>query len=206
MNVLLLERDRGTSMGNGSIIITVGELRSTENVRCTIMIRFVYEIYLLHATPYVQMFRRIYDLKRVSRINCTIFPQYLEENSSFTTYFDKLIIHIVLSQPPNAMYLPGIKVSDDIVSLCGDGPAWKFPYPELLQHTAFQNKFIRMQTLWYKWSFATVLILELSKLAIHLLKAMEQRFIYELFHGSACDTKGFAWFTPLFWFWYDRLC
>ena len=35
---------------------------------------------------------------------------------------------------------------------------------------------------------------------------MEQRFIYELFHGSACDTKGSAWFTPLFWFWYDMLC
>ena len=51
-----------------------------------------------------------------------------------------------------------------------------------------------------------VLILELSKSAIHLLKAMEQRFIYELFHGSACDTKGSAWFTLLFWFWYDRLC
>ena len=181
MNVLLLERDRGTSMGNGSIIITVGELRSTENVRCTIMIRFVYEfatLYLLHATPYVQMFRRIYDLKRVSRINCTIFPRYLEENSSFTTYFDKLIIHMVLSQPPNAMYLPGIKVSDDIVSLYGDGPAWKCPHPELLQHTAFQNKFIRMQTLWYKWSFATVLILELSKLAIHLLKAFVGATLY----------------------------
>ena len=50
-----------------------------------------------------------------------------------------------------------------------------------------------------------VLLLELSKLAIRLLKAMEQRFIYELFHGSACNTKGYAWFTPLFLFWYDRL-
>ena len=51
-----------------------------------------------------------------------------------------------------------------------------------------------------------VLLLESSKLAIHLLKTMEHRFIYELFHGSACDMMGSAWFTPLFWFWYDRLC
>ena len=74
------------------------------------MIRFVYEyatLYLLHATPYVQMLRCIYDLKRVSRIYYTIFPRYLEEKSSFTTYLDKPIIHIVLLQPPNTMYLPG---------------------------------------------------------------------------------------------------
>ena len=51
-----------------------------------------------------------------------------------------------------------------------------------------------------------VLLLESSKLIIHLLKAMEHRFIYELFNGSACDTKGSASFTLLFWFWYDRLC
>ena len=129
---------------------TVGELCSTENVRCTIMIRFVYEyatLYLLHATPYVQMLRRNYDLKRVSRINYTIFPRYLEENSSFTTYLGKFIIHIAMLQPPNTMYLPAIKVSDDIVSLCGDGPAWKCPDAELLHHTAFQSKFMRMQTL-----------------------------------------------------------
>ena len=130
--------------------ITVGELRFTENARCTIMIRFVYEyatLYLLHATPCVQMLRRIYDLKRVSPINNTIFPRYLEENSSFTTYFGKLIVHIVLLQPPNTMYLPGIKVSDDIVRLCGDGPAWKCPDAELLHHTAFQTKLMRMQAL-----------------------------------------------------------
>ena len=98
---------------------TVGELRSTENARCTIMMRFVYEyatLYLLHATPYVRMLRRIYDPKRVSRINYTIFPRYLEEDSSFTTYLGQLIIHIVLLQLPNTMYLPGIEVSDDIVS------------------------------------------------------------------------------------------
>ena len=98
---------------------TVGELRSTENARCTIMMRFVYEyatLYLLHATPYVRMLRRIYDPKRVSRINYTIFPRYLEEYSSFTTYLGQLIIHIVLLQRPNTMYLPGIEVSDDIVS------------------------------------------------------------------------------------------
>ena len=29
------------------------------------------------------------------------------------------------------MYLPGIEVSDDIVSLCGDGPTWKSPDAEL---------------------------------------------------------------------------
>ena len=83
------------------------------------------------------MLRRIYDPKRVSRINYTIFPRYLEGNSSFTTYLGKFIIHIVLWQPPNTMYLPGIKVSDDIVSLCGDGPAWKCLDAELLHHIAF---------------------------------------------------------------------
>ena len=145
----------GIKTGSGGVRCTnargtVGELRSTENVRCTIMIRFVYEnatVYLLHATPYVQMIRRIYDLKRVSRINYTIFPRYLEENSSFTTCLGELIIHIVLLQPPNTMYLPGIKVSDDIVSFCIDGPAWKCPDAELLHHIAFQNKFMKMQTL-----------------------------------------------------------
>ena len=48
------------------------------------------------------------------------------------------------------MYLPGIEVSDDIVSLCGDGPAWKSPDAELLQHTSFLNKFMKTQTLYYK--------------------------------------------------------
>ena len=122
----------------------------TENARCTIMIRCVYEYatcYLLHATPHVRMLRRIYDPKRISCINYTIFPRYLEENSSFTTYLSKLINDIVLLQLPNTMYLPGIEVSDDIVSLCGDGPTWKCPDAELLHHSAFQNKFIRMQTL-----------------------------------------------------------
>ena len=46
--------------------------------------------------------------------------------------------------------------------------------------------------------YSYVLLLELSKLVIHLLKAMEHRFIFELFHRSACDTKGSAWFTSLF--------
>ena len=55
-----------------------------------------------------------------------------------------------------------------------------------------------------RWIY--VLLLESSKLVIQLLKAMEHRFIYELFSGSACDTMGSALFTPLFWFWYDRLC
>ena len=58
--------------------ITVAELRSTENARCTITIRFVYEyatLYLLHAIPYVRMLRRVYDPKRVSPINYTIFPR-----------------------------------------------------------------------------------------------------------------------------------
>ena len=67
------------------------------------------------------------------------------------------------------MYLPGIEVSDDIVSLCGDGPTWKSPNAELLQHTSFQNKFMRRQL------FITsgpsrliyVLLLESSKLVIH---------------------------------------
>ena len=117
------------------------------------MIHFVYEyatLYLLHASPYVRMLHRIYDPKRVFRIDYTIFPRYHEENSSFTTYLGKLIIHIVLSQPPSTMYLPGIGVSDAIVmivSLCSDGPAWKCPDAELLHHTASENKFIRMQTL-----------------------------------------------------------
>ena len=132
------------------VLLTVGELRSTENAQCTIMMRFIYKyvtLYLLHATPYVRMLRRIYDPKRVSRINYTIFPRYLEEDSSFTTYLGKLIIHIVLSQLSNMMYLPGIEVSDDIVSLCGDGPTWKCPAVQLLHHTAFQYKFMRMKTL-----------------------------------------------------------
>ena len=54
------------------MLITVGELRSTENARCTIMIRFVYEyatLYLLHATPYVRMLRRIYDRIYVARLS-----------------------------------------------------------------------------------------------------------------------------------------
>ena len=58
--------------------LTVAELRSTENARCTITIRFVYEyatLYLLHAIPYVRMLRRVYDPKRVSPINYTIFPR-----------------------------------------------------------------------------------------------------------------------------------
>ena len=121
---------------------TVGELRSTENARCRITTRFVYEyatLYLLHATPYVRMLRRIYDSKRVSRINYTIFPRYLDANSCVTTYLGKLIIHNILLQPPNTMYLPGIEVSDDITSLYGDGPAWKSPDAELSQHIAFQK-------------------------------------------------------------------
>ena len=59
-------------------ILTVAELRSTKNARCTITIRFVYEyatLYLQHAIPYVRMLRRIYDPKRVSSINYTIFPR-----------------------------------------------------------------------------------------------------------------------------------
>ena len=58
--------------------ITVAELRSTENARCTITIRFVYEyatLYLLHAIPYVGMLCRVYEPKRVSPINYTIFPR-----------------------------------------------------------------------------------------------------------------------------------
>ena len=50
----------------------MAELRSTENARCTITIRFVYEyatLYLLHAIPYVRMLRRVYDPKRVPPIN-----------------------------------------------------------------------------------------------------------------------------------------
>ena len=61
-----------------SIIITVAELRSTENARCTITIRFVYEyatLFLLHAIPYVRMLRGVYDRKRVSPINYNIFPR-----------------------------------------------------------------------------------------------------------------------------------
>ena len=183
------------------ILFTVGDLRSTESARCTIMIRFVYEyatLYSQHAAPYVRMRHRIYEPKRVFRINYTIFPRCHEENSSFTTYLSKLIIHIVLLQPQNTMYLPGIEVSDDIVSLCGDGPAWKGPGEELLHHTAFLPS---KTNLWEGKFFNTsgrsryiyVLLLELSKFAIHLLKAMEHRFVYELFHGSACDTTGSAW-------------
>ena len=74
-----------------------------------------------------------------------------------TTNLGKIIIHIVLLQPPNTMYLPGSEVSDDIVSLCGDGPAWKSPDAGLLLHTSFQNKFMRRQTLYYKWSFSIYL-------------------------------------------------
>ena len=45
------------------------------------------------------------------------------------------------------MYYPPVnEVSDNIVSLCGDGPAWKSD-SEILQETAFQNKFIRKQSL-----------------------------------------------------------
>ena len=59
-------------------LYTVAELRSTESARCTITIRFVNEyatLYLLHAIPYVRMLRRVYDPKRVSPINYTIFPR-----------------------------------------------------------------------------------------------------------------------------------
>ena len=38
------------------------------------------------------------------------------------------------------MYLPGIEVLDDIVSLCGDGPAWKSRDADLLQHTSKKKK------------------------------------------------------------------
>ena len=89
------------------------------------------------------MLRCIYDPNRLSRINYTIFPQYIEDNSSVTTYLGKLI-HIPLLQPPNTMYPTGIEVSDDIVSLCGNGPAWKSD-AEILQQTAFQNKLMRRQ-------------------------------------------------------------
>ena len=47
-----------------------------------------------------------------------------------------------------------------------------------------------------------VLLLESSKLAIHLVEAMGHRFIYALFHVSSCDTKGSASFTPLLRCWY----
>ena len=70
----------------------MGELGSTENARCTITIRFVYEyatLYLLLATPDVRMLRSVFDPKRVFRINHTIFPRYLEENSSVTTYLER---------------------------------------------------------------------------------------------------------------------
>ena len=63
---------------NLSSIVTVAELRSTENARCTITIRFVYKyatLYLLHAILYVRMFRRVYHPKRVYPINYTIFPR-----------------------------------------------------------------------------------------------------------------------------------
>ena len=59
------------------------------------------------------------------------------------------------------MYLPGIEVSDDIVSLCGDGPARKSRDAELLQHTSFQNKFMRRQTLYSRQIY--VLLLASSK-------------------------------------------
>ena len=138
----------------------MGELRSTDNARCTIMIRFVYEyatLYLQHATPYVRMLNRIYDPKRAFRINYTIFPRDLEENSSFSTYLGNFIIDIVFLQPPNTMYLPDIEVSDDIVSLCGDGPAWKYPDAELVHHTAFQK-----QILWDANSLIQVVVLDVS--------------------------------------------
>ena len=53
-----------------SIQFTVGELRSTENARYTITIRFLYEyttLYLLHAIPYIRTPRRINNSKCVSR-------------------------------------------------------------------------------------------------------------------------------------------
>ena len=56
-------------------------------------------------------------------------------------------MHNVLLQSLNTMFLPGIEVSDDIVGLCGDELAWKSPDAKLFQHTAFQNKFIKWQTL-----------------------------------------------------------
>ena len=80
------------------------------------------------------MLTRIYDSKRVSRIYVTTFPRYLEENSSVTTYLSKLIIHNVLLQPSNTI-IPGIEVSEDILSLCGDEPVWKSPGAELLTYT-----------------------------------------------------------------------
>ena len=120
------------SVEQSSLKCTMGELRSTVNaVRCTIIIRCVHTnmwrfIYCMLHLIDVRMLRRIYDPKRVSCINNTIFPRYLEKNSSLTTYLrlSKLIIDIVFLQSPNTMYLPGIEVSDDIVSLCGDQWWW----------------------------------------------------------------------------------
>ena len=137
----------------------VAELRSTEKARCTITIRFVYEyatFYLLHAIPYLRMPRRVYDPKCVSPINYTIFQRLLDEKSSVTTYLGKIIIHIVLLQPPNTMYPPGFEVSDDIVSLCSNGPSWKSPDAELLQHTSFQK------IIWEGKLFYQVILLDIS--------------------------------------------
>ena len=77
------------------------------------------------------------------------------------------------------MYPPGFEVSDDIVSLCSNGPSWKSPDAELLQHTSFQ-KIIWEGKLFLPSDpsrYIFVLLLESSKLVIHLLKAMEHRFI-----------------------------
>ena len=138
----------------------MAELRSTEKARCTITIRFVYEyatFYLLHAIPYLRMPRRVYDPKCVSPINCTIFPRLLDENSSVTTYLGKIIIHIVLLQPPNTMYLPGIEVSDDIVSLCRDGPPL-----EISWCGAITAHFLPKKIIWEGKLFYQVILLDIS--------------------------------------------
>ena len=76
--VVIRDKNRYQVLHQSNTIVTVAELRSTENARCTITIRFVYEyatLYLLHAIPYVRMLRCVYDPKRVSPINYTIFPR-----------------------------------------------------------------------------------------------------------------------------------
>ena len=110
-----------------------------------------------------------FTIQSVSLTLITPFSRYLEENSSVTTYLGKLIIHIVLLQPPNTMYLPAIEVSDDIVSLCGDEPAWKSPDAANSFNTNGPPR------------YSYVLLLESSKLAIQLLIAMEHRFFTNCF-------------------------
>ena len=99
------------------------------------------------------------------------------------------------------------------LTVCGDGPTWKSNHAELLQHIAFQNKFIKRQTLiqgvlldtsmffylnqvnwlficWKQWSTALFTNCFMDP---HVIR----RALLHLRCYSYCDTTGSAWCTTV---------